>query len=71
VPEPEWLNRAINIDTGCVFGGKLTALRDPEVDLVAVAARQTHHLRTGCRDRKKRAGQSPGPRSPDASEPSG
>jgi protein phosphatase len=21
VPEPEWLNRTINIDTGCVFGG--------------------------------------------------
>ena len=27
VPEPEWLNRTINIDTGCVFGGRLTALR--------------------------------------------
>src|SRR5260370_5352257 len=24
VPEPEWLNRTINIDTGCVFGGSLT-----------------------------------------------
>jgi protein phosphatase len=24
VPEPEWLNRTINIDTGCVFGGALT-----------------------------------------------
>ena len=23
VPEPEWLNRTTNIDTGCVFGGKL------------------------------------------------
>ena len=30
VAEPEWLNRTINIDTGCVFGGKLTALRYPE-----------------------------------------
>ena len=30
VPEPEWLNRTIYIDTGCVFGGKLTALRYPE-----------------------------------------
>jgi protein phosphatase len=29
VPEPEWLNRTINIDTGYVFGGKLTALRYP------------------------------------------
>ncbi len=28
--EPEWLNRTVNIDTGCVFGGKLTALRYPE-----------------------------------------
>ncbi len=27
VPEAEWLNRTINVDTGCVFGGKLTALR--------------------------------------------
>jgi len=27
VPEPEWLNRTINIDTGCVFGGELTTLR--------------------------------------------
>ena len=27
VPEAEWLNNTINIDTGCVFGGRLTALR--------------------------------------------
>ena len=27
VADPEWLNNTINIDTGCVFGGKLTALR--------------------------------------------
>ncbi len=26
VPEADWLNRTVNIDTGCVFGGKLTAL---------------------------------------------
>ncbi|HXC37130.1 MAG TPA: polynucleotide kinase-phosphatase [Candidatus Acidoferrales bacterium] len=42
VPEPEWLNRTINIDTGCVFGGKLTALRYPEKELVSVAAKQTY-----------------------------
>ena len=41
--EPEWLNRTINIDTGCVFGGKLTALRYPENELVSVAARQTYY----------------------------
>lgn len=42
VPEPEWLNRTINIDTGCVFGGKLTALRYPEKELVSIPARQTY-----------------------------
>jgi len=42
VPEPEWLNRTINIDTGCVFGGRLTALRYPERELVSVAAHQTY-----------------------------
>jgi protein phosphatase len=42
VPEPEWLNRTINIDTGCVFGGRLTALRWPERELVAVPAAATY-----------------------------
>ena len=43
VPEPEWLNRTICIDTGCVFGGKLTALRYPERELVSVSALQTYY----------------------------
>ena len=38
VPEPEWLNGTVNIDTGCVFGGKLTALRYPEMEFVSVPA---------------------------------
>ncbi len=38
VPEPEWLNNTVNIDTGAVFGGKLTALRYPEREFVSVAA---------------------------------
>ncbi|HZZ29143.1 MAG TPA: polynucleotide kinase-phosphatase [Pirellulales bacterium] len=42
VPEPEWLNRTVNIDTGCVFGGKLTALRYPEREFVSVKAAQTY-----------------------------
>jgi protein phosphatase len=42
VPEPEWLNGTINIDTGCVFGGRLTALRYPERELVSVAARHVY-----------------------------
>ena len=43
VTEPQWVNRTINIDTGCVFGGNLTALRYPEKELVSVAARQTYY----------------------------
>lgn len=42
VPEPEWLNRTINVDTGCVFGGKLTALRYPERELVSVRAKAVY-----------------------------
>jgi protein phosphatase len=42
VPEAEWLNRTINIDTGCVFGGRLTALRYPEKELVSVSARRVY-----------------------------
>jgi protein phosphatase len=42
VPQPDWLNRTINIDTGCVFGGTLTALRYPERELVSVPARATY-----------------------------
>jgi protein phosphatase len=37
-PEAEWLNGTICIDTGCVFGGKLTALRWPERETVSVPA---------------------------------
>ncbi len=38
VPEADWLNRTLCIDTGCVFGGKLTAMQYPERDLVSVDA---------------------------------
>ncbi|HEY8599474.1 MAG TPA: polynucleotide kinase-phosphatase [Thermomicrobiales bacterium] len=40
-PHAEWLNNTINIDTGCVFGGALTALRWPERELVATPATRT------------------------------
>lgn len=42
VPTPEWLNNTINIDTGCVFGGRLTALRYPERELVSIKARDVY-----------------------------
>lgn len=42
VRDPLWVNRTINIDTGCVLGGRLTALRWPEEELVAVAARRRY-----------------------------
>jgi protein phosphatase len=43
VREPVWVNNTINIDTGCVFGGVLTALRYPEKELVSVPANQTYY----------------------------
>jgi calcineurin-like phosphoesterase family protein len=42
VAEPAWQNNTMCIDTGCVFGGTLTALRWPERELVSVPAQQTY-----------------------------
>ncbi|OEJ93903.1 polynucleotide kinase-phosphatase [Streptomyces thermolilacinus] len=38
VPDTSWVNNTICLDTGAVFGGKLTALRWPERELVDVPA---------------------------------
>ncbi|MFD1537933.1 polynucleotide kinase-phosphatase [Nonomuraea guangzhouensis] len=38
--KPEWINNTICLDTGCVFGGTMTALRYPERELVSVPAEQ-------------------------------
>jgi protein phosphatase len=38
----EWLNRTICLDTGCAFGGKLSALRWPEKELVEVPAQRVY-----------------------------
>ena len=43
VLDPEWVNRTICVDTGCVFGGKLTALRYPEGTLASVPATRVHY----------------------------
>lgn len=40
--EPAWKNNTVNIDTGCVFGGALTALRYPERETVSVPARRQY-----------------------------
>jgi protein phosphatase len=42
-PEAQWLNNTICVDTGCVFGGKLTALCYPERTLVHVDAKQEYY----------------------------
>jgi protein phosphatase len=43
VTEPLWVNQTVNIDTGCVYGGRLTALRYPEREVVSVRARAAYH----------------------------
>ncbi|WP_255641696.1 polynucleotide kinase-phosphatase [Isoptericola luteus] len=43
VLEPEWVNNTICLDTGVVFGGRLTALRYPEKEVVQVAALEQYY----------------------------
>jgi protein phosphatase len=42
VLEARWVNHTLCIDTGCVFGGKLTALRWPERELEDVPAARVY-----------------------------
>lgn len=55
---PDWCNRTLNIDTGAAFGGSLTALRYPELELASVSARQIY-------TEPKRGFETPGSRPPD------
>lgn len=45
VAEAEWVNNTLCIDTGCAFGGQLTALRWPERQIVSVPARAEYATR--------------------------
>lgn len=43
VLHPEWLNNTLCIDTGCVFGGKLSALQYPEKNIISVPALREYY----------------------------
>ena len=42
-PKLEWINNTLCLDTGCVFGGHLSALRYPERETVQVQAHAVHY----------------------------
>ncbi|WP_187260820.1 metallophosphoesterase [Pontibacter beigongshangensis] len=42
VKDPRWINNTINIDTGCVFGGMLTAISYPDLVLTSVPSTTTY-----------------------------
>jgi protein phosphatase len=43
----EWVNNTLCVDTGCVFGGRLTALRYPEREVVDVPAERVWYEPAG------------------------
>jgi protein phosphatase len=51
--EPTLKNNVYNIDTGCVFGGRLTMLRVFEGEFLQVQAKSTYYERSGFADASK------------------
>ena len=45
VSAPRWVNRTLDLDTGCVYGGALTALRYPEMEICSVSAQRAYFAR--------------------------
>ncbi|URN05518.1 polynucleotide kinase-phosphatase [Actinomadura madurae] len=60
VPEAEWVNNTICLDTGAVFGGKLTALRYPERELVSIPAHRVWYEPARPLEASRQAGTSAG-----------
>ena len=65
VPETEWLNNTLCLDTGCVFGGRLTALNYPERTVVSVPAARVYHPPAKPFPVSASSGHSPAHREPD------
>jgi protein phosphatase len=43
VRQPMWRNNTVNLDTGCTYGGHLSALRYPERATISVPAQAVHY----------------------------
>jgi protein phosphatase len=43
VSAPMWLNNTVNVDTGCAYGGHLTALRYPERVTLSIPAKRIYY----------------------------
>ena len=67
VPAAEWLNNTLCLDTGCVFGGRLTSLSYPERTVVSVQASAVHY--TPARPFPPGGTVPPDPRGPSTSRP--
>lgn len=42
-PDVRWSKNAVCLDTGCLYGGRLTALRYPELEMVSVEAARVYY----------------------------